>query len=73
MRGVKNPLDFVFLDKSFAIVDMIKTVVPQTGTTTSPPGTAYAVELAAGGIDHYQLQRGTIWVELTNEVLNGRR
>jgi uncharacterized membrane protein (UPF0127 family) len=70
MRGVKGSLDIVFLDRDFAVVAITKDVIPETGTATAPPGTAHAAEIKAGGADHYGLTSESVWVELTNAVLN---
>lgn len=73
MRGVAGSLDFVWLDKEFTVVGVTKAVVPETGTATALPGTSYAVEVAAGGADHYAVEKGRPWVALANHVLNPDR
>ena len=73
MRGVKGALDFVFLDKEFGVISVLRSVVPETGSATTPPNACYVVEMKAGGVDHYELNEGTPWVALTNYVLNSRK
>lgn len=72
MRGVKNALDIIFLDRDLGVVSIVPGVVPETGTATAPPGTAYAAEVMAGGAEHYGLRSGKVWLGLSNQVLGGR-
>jgi uncharacterized membrane protein (UPF0127 family) len=46
-RGVLEPFDIVFLDRSGVIIDA-KRVTPSGGLATAPPGTRSAVEAKAG-------------------------
>lgn len=60
MKGMRFPIDIIWLDKNLTIVGFEKDVIPSTFPETfSPPETIrYVLEVNAGFVDKHQLKIG---------------
>jgi len=66
MKGVEVPIDIVFLDRNYSVLER-STMQPSTGGATAPEGTAHAVEMLEGAFGD-QTNIGEIWKSLYSKI-----